>query len=134
MTCDFQQCAILTSVYSDEPVQPPKYLEKLIKFDQSLNTHIIIKRQAKALISLRVCAGWSEPLQVAHTTLLVISCHRSFVPAANFVPAEILVLAANFVLAGIFMPAAKFVLAANFVLADIFVPAANFVLAAIFFC
>ena len=23
MTCDFQQCGILTSVDSDEPVQPP---------------------------------------------------------------------------------------------------------------
>ena len=53
-------------------------------------------------------------------------------PAANFVPAEILVLATNFVLAGIFVPAANFVLAAIFLLAEIFVPAANFVLAAIF--
>ena len=53
-------------------------------------------------------------------------------PAANFVPAEILVLTANFVLAGIFVPAAIFVLAAIFLLAEIFVPAANFVLAAIF--
>ena len=77
------------------------------------------------MISLRVCAGWSEPLRVAHTTLLVISCHGSFVPAANFVPAEILVLAANFVLEGIFVPAA------NFVLAGIFGSAANFVLAEI---
>ena len=96
-----------------------------------------------ALISLRVCAGWSEPLLVAHITLLEISFHGSFVPAANFVPAAILVLAANFVLAGIFVPAANFVLAgifvplANFVLAAIFlleeiVPAANFVLAEIF--
>ena len=31
-------------------------------------------RLVKALISLCVCAGWSEPLQVAHTTLLEISC------------------------------------------------------------
>ena len=53
-------------------------------------------------------------------------------PAANFVPAEILVLAANFVVAGIFVPAANFVLAAIFLLAGIFVPAVNFVLAAIF--
>ena len=30
-----------------------------------------------ALIRLRVCAGWSEPLLVAHTTLLEISCHGS---------------------------------------------------------
>ena len=26
---------------------------------------------------LRICAGWSEPLLVAHTTLLVISCRGS---------------------------------------------------------
>ena len=32
---------------------------------------------AKALIRLRVCAGWSEPLLVAHTTLLEISCQGS---------------------------------------------------------
>ena len=49
-------------------------------------------------------------------------------PAANLVPAEILVLAANFVLAGIFVPTINFVLAAIFLLAEIFVPAANFVL------
>ena len=30
-----------------------------------------------ALIRLRVCAGWSEPLLVAHTTLLEISCRGS---------------------------------------------------------
>ena len=35
--------------------------------------------QAKALIRLRVCAGWSEALLVAHTTLLEISCRSSFV-------------------------------------------------------
>ena len=29
---------------------------------------------AKALIRLWVCSGWSEPLLVAHTTLLEISC------------------------------------------------------------
>ena len=45
-----------------------------MKFSQQLNTHNIVKRLAKALISLRVCAGWSEPLLVAHTTLLEISC------------------------------------------------------------
>ena len=38
-----------------------------------LNTHRIFKRRAKALIRLRVCAGWSEPLLVAHTILLEIS-------------------------------------------------------------
>ena len=36
-------------------------------------------RLEKALISLRVCAGWSEPLLVAHTTLLEISCHGSII-------------------------------------------------------
>ena len=51
MTCDFKQCGILTIVDSDEPVQPPFKLR------------------------LRVCAGWSEPLLVAHTTLLEITCH-----------------------------------------------------------
>ena len=38
-------------------------------FCQQLNTHRICQRLAKALIRLRVCAGWSEPLLVAHTTL-----------------------------------------------------------------
>ena len=40
---------------------------------QLLNIHRIFKRLAKALIRLRVCAGWSEPKLVAHTTLLEIS-------------------------------------------------------------
>ena len=30
-------------------------------------------------MSLRVCAGWSEPLLVAHTILLEISCHGLYV-------------------------------------------------------
>ena len=47
-------------------------------FCQLLNTHWIFKRQAKALIRLRVCAGWSGALLVAHTTLLEIPCHGSF--------------------------------------------------------
>ena len=63
MTRDFQQCGILTSLDSEEPVQP----------------HRIFKRLAKALIRLRVCTGWSEPLLVAHTTLLEISCHGSII-------------------------------------------------------
>ena len=46
-------------------------------FSQMLNTHRIFKRVAKALIRLRVCAGWSEPLLVAHTILLEISCRGS---------------------------------------------------------
>ena len=32
------------------------------------------------LIRLCVCAGWSEHLLVAHTTLLVISCRGSYGP------------------------------------------------------
>ena len=39
---------------------------------------MIFKRLAKALISLHVRAGWSEPLLAAHTTLLEISCHGSY--------------------------------------------------------
>ena len=35
-----------------------------------VNNYRILKRPAKALISLRVCAGWSEPLLVAYTKLL----------------------------------------------------------------
>ena len=44
-------------------------------FGQELNIHRIFKRLTKALIRLRVCAGWSEALLVAHTTLLEISCY-----------------------------------------------------------
>ena len=42
-----------------------------------LNSHRIFKRLAKALIRLRVCAGWSEPLLAAHTTLFKILCTGS---------------------------------------------------------
>ena len=34
------------------------------------HSHTIFQRLAKALTRLRVCAGWSEPILVAHTTLL----------------------------------------------------------------
>ena len=54
--------------------------EKLqMMFCQGLNSHRIFKWLVKALIRLHVCAGWSEPLLVSHTTLLEISCHGSFV-------------------------------------------------------
>ena len=43
-------------------------------FDQCPKNHRIFKRLAKALIRLRLCTGWSEPLLVAHTTLLEMSC------------------------------------------------------------
>ena len=36
-----------------------------------------------ALIRLCIRAGWSEPLLVAHTTLLEISYHGSFAEKAN---------------------------------------------------
>ena len=64
VTRDFQQCGILTSVDSDEPVQPPFKL-----------------RNSKSCLagSLTVieCAVWSELLLVTHTTLLEISCRSS---------------------------------------------------------
>ena len=41
--------------------------------------HRIFKRLANALIRLRLCAGWSEPLHVPYTTLLEISCCGSFI-------------------------------------------------------
>ena len=47
-------------------------------FSEKLNTHRIFKQLAMAQIRLRVCAGWSEPLLVTHTTLLDISCHGSY--------------------------------------------------------
>ena len=46
-------------------------------FSQKPNTHRILKLLAKALIRLRVCAGWSEALLVAHTKMLEISCNGS---------------------------------------------------------
>ena len=61
-------------------------------FSPSHNSHRIFKRLAKALISLRVCAGWSEPLLVAHTTLLEISCHGSIIILRCFLGSYIHVL------------------------------------------
>ena len=46
-------------------------------FGRWLGSHGVFKRLANALIRLRVCAGWSEPLLVAHTSLLEISCPGS---------------------------------------------------------
>ena len=39
------------------------------------NQSIVFKRLAKAQIRLRICAGWSKPLVLAHTTLLEIAAH-----------------------------------------------------------
>ena len=58
VTWDFHQGGILISVDSDEPVLSPFKAEKLqMMFNQKLDTHRLVKRLAKALISLRVCAG-----------------------------------------------------------------------------
>ena len=69
LTWDFQQFSILTWIDSDEPAQP----------HVKLNSHTIFQWPTKALIRLCVCACWSEPLLVAHTTLLEISCCCSFI-------------------------------------------------------
>ena len=52
-------------------------LQTQMVFSQELNTHRIFKRLAKALARLRACAGWSEALLVARTTLLEITRHGS---------------------------------------------------------
>ena len=53
-----------------------------LKIHKTFNTNRIFKRLAKALISLRVCAGWSETLLVVHTTLLETSCRGSYLPGS----------------------------------------------------
>ena len=40
---------------------------------------MILKQLAKALIRLRVCTGWSEPLLVVHTVVFEISCRGSII-------------------------------------------------------
>ena len=74
VTCDFQQCGILTSVYAGEHVQPPFKL----RTSKRCSASSLTQRRVKALIRLRVCAGWSEPLLVSHITLLKISSNGSF--------------------------------------------------------
>ena len=68
------QC-LLTSVDSDEPVQPPFKLTN----SKRCSVSSLTQRLAKALIRLCICAGWSEALLVQHTTLLEISCHGSII-------------------------------------------------------
>ena len=75
--CDFLQCGNLTCVDSNEHMQPPCMLRNSLWCSISSLALRIFKRLEKALIRLRVCAGWSEALLVAHTTLLEISCHGS---------------------------------------------------------
>ena len=43
----------------------------------------ILKRLAKDLNRLHMCAGWSEPLLVTHTTLLEIPCPGSIIRKAK---------------------------------------------------
>ena len=76
MTCDCQQSGILTSVDLDDRV-------KLILSLETPNAvppeaYRMFKRFAKALMRLCVCAGWSEPLLVTHTTYSEIPCRGSF--------------------------------------------------------
>ena len=74
---DFQQCGILTIVDSDEPVMPLFKVRNSKWCSVSSLTLRIFKWLAKAQIRLCFCTGWSEPLLVAHTTLLEISCRGS---------------------------------------------------------
>ena len=60
------QCSILTSVDSDEPVQPPFKLTNSKRCSTSSLTLIKYSSDyvAKALISLCICAGWFEALLI----------------------------------------------------------------------
>ena len=81
-TCDFRQCGILTWIDLDESVQPPFKLRNSIRCSVSSLIHIIIEYssyQQRLWSDCPTWAGWSEPLLVAHTTLLEISCHGSYV-------------------------------------------------------
>ena len=63
MTCGFQQCGTLASVHSDEPVQPSfKLRNSKLCLDSSLTV-----------------IEYSSDLQVAHATLLEISCRGSII-------------------------------------------------------
>ena len=66
LTCDFQQCGIFDKCRLRRAYAVSFYAKKL-QSDVQLKTHRIFQRL------LNVCAGWSEPLLVAHTTLLEIS-------------------------------------------------------------
>ena len=68
--CDFQQCGILTSVDSHKPVQHPIKIRNTKLYSFSSLTLI----EGKAVIRLHICAGLSEALLVARTTLLKNSC------------------------------------------------------------
>ena len=79
-TWDFQQCGILKWIDSDEPVQPPFKLRDS-KFCSV--SSLPVKEYSSDLLGLwsdypYAQADLHEPLLVAHTTLLEISCHGSF--------------------------------------------------------
>ena len=78
LTWDFKKSGILKSVDSDEPVQPP-FKGRNSKWCSVSSTHRIFMRLTNTQIRLSVCAGWSEPMLVPHTTLLEISCHGSII-------------------------------------------------------
>ena len=75
VTCYFQQCCILTSLY--EPVQSHFNFRNSKCCSVSNLTHRTFKRLPKPLISLHVFTGWSESLLVAHTKLLEILCRST---------------------------------------------------------
>ena len=81
VACDFQQCGIPTRADPDEPAQPPPSPPPRLRTQmtprQQPNSHITLKRQAKAPIRLRACAGWSKALLVAQTPPSEIPCTGS---------------------------------------------------------
>ena len=84
-TCDFQQCGDLTSVDSDEPVQPPFKLRNSKWCSVSSSIFIEYSATSKGSDQTALSAGWSKALLVAHTTLLEISCCCSYVSRANII-------------------------------------------------
>ena len=59
MTCDFQQCGILTSVDLDEHAQPPFKLRNSKCY--SVSSLTVKKKKKKKSQRLRICVGCSEP-------------------------------------------------------------------------
>ena len=78
-TCDFQQCGILTSVDSDEPVQPPFKLRN--SKCCSISSLTVVECSADWQ---RLWSGWSEPLLIVHTPLLEISGRGSITFALEY--------------------------------------------------
>ena len=71
VTCDFQQCGILTSVDPDQPVQSPVKLSNSKCCSVSILTVIDIWTTDKG-------SDQTAHMLVEYTTLLEISCHGSF--------------------------------------------------------